>query len=84
MDLTIVHSDYCPHCKQLIEDLQKQDGKITGVDNINLINIDNDDSGIELLQKVEANDIPKAIKNDEIVCEIEYINGRIEVLCPEN
>lgn len=81
MDLKIVHSDYCPHCGELIKNIEKQDGTIDGVDSIEYVKLESK-KGMDILKETKSDVIPIAVTEDNITCEIEYIGGEVKILCP--
>lgn len=79
MKVKIVYSDSCPHCQELKRALKEQNG-IPDKD-IEMVDAMSDEGQIvSLAYDIEM--IPTAV-NDNGVCEITYVDGRVDIICPE-
>jgi hypothetical protein len=80
--VTIVYSKLCPHCQELIDKVVAQGNKEKGGKDVKLVNLDTKE-GEELLKKHGFSEVPVAVSGSGITCEIQYVNGEVEVVCPE-
>lgn len=78
MDIKIIYSEYCDHCHELIHKLKEQGG-ISGLE-IEYVEISTPE-GFALAQKHNLDTVPAAVSSNGL-CEITYIDGRVETVCP--
>ena len=79
MKVKIVYSEECPHCAELKQKLAAQHG-IDGID-IDMVEAQSDE-GIIISEAYGLDVIPTAV-NDVGICEITYISGKVDIVCPE-
>ena len=80
--ITIVVSKLCPHCQELIEKIIAQEGVDTGGQKLEVIELLTDEGGKIALEH-NLTEVPVAISPEGVQCEIRYVSGKVEVVCPK-
>ncbi len=79
MEVQIIYSEECPHCQELIQQLEKQSG-IPGFD-IDLVELSTEEAQ-KLIEDKNIDQVPTVINANGVFCEISYIGDRVELVCP--
>jgi len=81
MDLTIIYSNDCPHCHELLDKLKTQEG-IEGYE-INLVELSSEEAN-KIIENTVIDKVPLAMDENGAFCEITYIGDNVEIICPKN
>lgn len=79
MEVTVIYSDQCPHCHELLDALEKQSG-IQGME-IELVELSSEEAQ-QMLEDKNIDHVPTVLNSDGEFCEITYIDGKVEFTCP--
>lgn len=78
----VVYSKLCPHCQELVDKVIAQNNVEKGGKDVKLVDL-NTKEGEELLKEHSFQEVPAAVSPSGLTCEIQYVNGEVEVICPE-
>jgi hypothetical protein len=83
MLITILKSDRCPHCTELMRRIKSQGG-IPG-NQIRFLDILTDERGMELADKYNIDAVPTAITDEGKECRIVYDDSKdtVTITCPK-
>jgi glutaredoxin len=80
MKVKIVYSDDCPHCVELLNKLEKQNG-IPNME-IEFVEIDSE-AGANIIKNNSIHSIPVIISENNISCKVEYFGDKVDIICPD-
>lgn len=79
MEVVILKSDDCPHCKDIMDKIQNQGGvKGKSVEFVDALTED----GRKLAVDLEIEEVPTAVTKDGLKCQLVYVNDKVEIICP--
>lgn len=81
MKVTIIHSEDCPHCVDLLQALKDQGGLKDKSKELRLVEATTEE-GMQLAEEYDLEYVPTAINEQGLVCEITKADGSVDVICP--